>query len=241
MTKLPARWTLRWGLAVTLVLAAGAVLSIARSGPGARRAAAAPAKEAAKKSVMWRDILAVPVRSPATVAAQDARLPPEEMVIGLVAGGRARAYRLGTMARLSQHLINDLVGGVPVSVSYCDRNECVRVYTGPSGSQPMELKVAGLLDGQMVLDAGGNLYFQDSGKAVEPDVLESSHDPVAVARARRELESSRSGRRAGEIPYATLAPLLTTWREWIERHPQSDVYMGVRPAAEAGSGKTPDR
>jgi Protein of unknown function (DUF3179) len=241
MTKLPARWALRLGLAVALVLAASGVLIMASSGPGVRRAVESSTREVAKKPATWRDLLALPIRSPAVVAAQDAGLQPDEMVIGVIAGGRARAYRLGTMARLSQHLINDLVGGVPVSVSYCDRNECVRVYTGPSGSQPMELKVAGLLDGEMVLDAGGNLYFQDSGKAVEPDVLESSHDPVAVAHARRERESSRSGRRAGEIPYTTLAPLLTTWQEWIDRHPQSDVHTGARPAAEGGSGKTPDR
>ncbi len=188
-----------------------------------------------KEAVSFREILAAPVKRPGTLAAKDAGLPPDEKVIGVVVGGKARAYRVKAMEGRSQHLVNDLIAGVPVSVAYCNLTECVRVYTGPTGSGPLDLAVAGMLDDEMIMNVGGTPYFQGSGKLVGPDVLESSHNPVAVGFAQKARSVARSGQVAPEIPYATLTPVLTTWKSWVEQHPESDVFTGLPAEGSSGS------
>src|SRR5215831_3567798 len=77
------------------------------------------------------------IQRPPVLKATAAKLKPEETVIGVEVGGRARAYRLAALEDHRRHLVNDLVGGVPVSVAYCNMSHCVRVYTDPQGSQPL--------------------------------------------------------------------------------------------------------
>jgi hypothetical protein len=143
-----------------------------------------------------------PIRRPEVLKASQAKLGPDEPVIGVEVGGRARAYRLAAMEDDAHHLVNDLIGGVPVSVAYCNVSHCIRVYTDPQGSQPLDAEVPGLINGQMVIKLGGTLYFHESGKAVEP-----GQNPTAM-------------------PYAVLTPTVTTWKEWTRRHPDTDVYDG---------------
>ena len=153
----------------------------------------------------WQKNSAQAILRPPTQAAKTATLPPEEMVIGVVAGGRARAYRLAAFEGKSGHLVNDLIDGVPVSVAYCDLTKCVRVYTDPLGSAPLNVEVSGVLDDEMILKLGGNLYFHKSGQSLTP-----GDGPPAM-------------------PYDLLTPTLTTWEEWTKQHPDTDVYMGKPP------------
>jgi hypothetical protein len=142
---------------------------------------------------------------PSTVEASASSLRDDEEVIGFEVGGRARAYRLDALRDRSRHLVNDLVGGVPVTVSYCDLSDCVRAYTGREGDRPLDVSVGGLYRGRdMVLDVGGTLYFQESGAKLSPGV-----GPAA-------------------IPLERLSPTRATWGEWKRLHPSTDVYEGVR-------------
>lgn len=142
---------------------------------------------------------------PATVEAGASGLRADEEVIGLEVGGRARAYRLDALRDRSRHLVNDLIGGVPVAVAYCDLNNCVKAYTGRDGRGPLEMSIGGLYEGrEMVLDVGGALYFQESGAALAP------------------------GTGPAVIPLDRLSPTRTTWGEWKRLHPSTDVYEGVR-------------
>jgi hypothetical protein len=218
------------------ILPVAFLLSLESWRPAPPREERAPSVEAPKKSAVWRDILSSPVVRPRAIAASDAGLRPDEPVLGVVVDGRARAYRLGAMEGRSGHLINDVVGDVPVSVVYCDRNRCARAYSGPPGSGPLDLAVAGLLDGEMVLNAAGIAYFQDSGRRVDPERLEASHDPVAVGYARAARGSPGSGSGDRGIPHAGITPVLTTWKAWVDQHPDSDVYIGgrERPATAPG-------
>src|SRR5262245_25715745 len=60
-------------------------------------------------------------RQPPAVPAAAAKLDDDDVVIGVVAAGRARAYLLRAMdGGPENHIVNDLVGGAPVSVTYCD-------------------------------------------------------------------------------------------------------------------------
>lgn len=145
------------------------------------------------------------VTRPPTVTAATTRLGDDEQIIGVEVAGRSRAYRLGALRGRTNHVVNDLIDGTPVSVAYCDISRCVRVYTDPEIDVPLDVRVGGLYvvdGGEMVLKVDGRYYFQRSGHAVE------------------------LGTGPGSIPYRRIEPILTTWGEWVRRHPTTDVYEG---------------
>ena len=57
-----------------------------------------------------------PVDSPSTVAASEAKLDADDMVLAIRAGGEARAYPVRMMGY--HHIVNDIVGGEPVVATY---------------------------------------------------------------------------------------------------------------------------
>ena len=150
----------------------------------------------------WHRSAAECVDRPPVLTAAEAALGGGEEVIGVEVGGRARAYRLGAFRFPSPHIVNDLIGGVPVSVTYCDSRDCARVYTDPHGSAPLDITQAGLRDGRMVVRVGGVLYDHESGRPLEAV-------PCVTA-----------------SPFQPLLATQTTWDEWRRWHPGTDLYAG---------------
>lgn len=109
---------------------------------------------------------AVGVREPDTISAADARIPADKMVIGVSVGNTHRAYLIEAFEmprdfhiktatssetqKLGRHVVNDLVDGVPISVTYCDDTSCCRVFTG-DGDESLDLAVSGWREEQMEL------------------------------------------------------------------------------------------
>ena len=153
----------------------------------------------------WLRAEADGVRTPPAVAAEAAGLDDAEEVVGVVVNGAARAYRLGALRDPRHHVVNDLVGGAPVSVAYCDRTGCIRTYTGP-GAEPLRVGIAGLRDGGLVVKLDGVYYDHRSGRVVE--------GPPGAA----PLPPDR-------IPWTR-----TTWGRWWREHPATDVYIGSAAA-----------
>jgi hypothetical protein len=144
---------------------------------------------------------------PPTSGVEGSGMRDDDEVIGVVGGGRARAYRLDALRPRTHHVVNDLVGGVPITVAYCDLTECVRGYTDPQGHAPLGFSVGGLYideGSQMVVKLDGVFYFHKSGKPIKPG-------PGSTA-----------------MPYELIEPTRTTWKEWVRRHPETDVYTGDR-------------
>jgi Protein of unknown function (DUF3179) len=140
---------------------------------------------------------------PPIVEASGSGLRPDEEVIGVEVDGHPRAYRLAAFRDRSHHVVNDLIDGVPVTVSYCDLGDCVRTYTDRGSSGPLEVAVAGLFrGGEMVLDVGGHLYFQKTGEPLKP------------------------GEGPSVLPLERLSPTRTTWERWRREHPSTGVYLG---------------
>ena len=92
-----------------------------------------------KAGLTWRKRLAEPIVRPPSLAATEAKLRPDEIVIGVDVGGHARAYRLASFESKSGHLVNDLLDGTPVSE--------LPIATSPgafgSTQQPSRLRSAG--------------------------------------------------------------------------------------------------
>ena len=152
-----------------------------------------------------------PQQSPRPIAAFAAPLPEEAPVIGVVAGECARAYSLDAFKDVEDHVLNDVLGGWPLTVTYCPQNGCARVFTSSRGSEPLDIAVGGWV-GQpgpepdvgsvMLLRIGFERYFQDTGESLGG---------------------------TGEFPFQQSEPEKTTWGKWRSRHPETDVVV---PAAE---------
>lgn len=148
------------------------------------------------------------VRQPPTVAGQIAQIQGNAEVIGIAVAGRARAYLLSSFdpqpgGRHALHVVNDVIAGTPVTVTHCVRNDCTRVFTAKSASEPLQIGVGGwggaFAPGLLLL-VGTCRYDQRTGQ------------PLAPGEA--------------AFPYDKRDYVRTTWNDWLSIHPQSDLYIG---------------
>lgn len=151
------------------------------------------------------EILIPGIRQPAVREAGKGRLSDSEEVIGIEVRGQARAYRLAAMKGREQHVVNDLVGDVPVSVTYCDLTDCVRAFTDRQASAPLDIWQGGLKGNHMVLTIQGVSYIQDTGETLNSGPVEKP------------------------IPYESMRATRTTWKAWKTAHPGTELYDGADP------------
>jgi hypothetical protein len=202
-----ARPLVRWSLVALIAIEAAAVAAIyqvERGGLRARQNAVTYGREAVP---FFRKYSSKGLTTPPALQADKSGLDPKEEIVGVVVGGKARAYRLEALRDRDRHIVNDIVGGVPVSVVFCDISNCVRAYTDQNATEPLEVETAGLLDGEMVVKIGESLYMQSTGRPITAEARPAPNSPP--------------------IPYETSTPERVTWGDWRKRHPESDVFVGV--------------
>jgi len=153
-----------------------------------------------------------PLEHPPLLAAADADyLQGADLVFGIVVNGEARAYPLRIVD--NHELVNDTVGGVPVSLIYCTLCGAGIAYDdrAPNG-ETYSFGTSGFLyrSNKLMYDRStGTLWNQLTG------------EPVLGTLARLDL-------RLNQIPV-----VLSAWDEWLRRHPDTfvlDVNTGVYPA-----------
>jgi hypothetical protein len=128
-------------------------------------------------------------------------------VIGVSAGGRHRAYTLQALTRPDGHIYNDLLGKIPITVTYCNLDDCVKVFTAPDRDQPLDIAFGGPDQDRrrkLWLRVGEIFFRQDTEKPVEAG-------------------------RTTPFPYAKTDFVRTTWGEWSKAHPDTDIYVGRLP------------
>src|SRR5262249_5728336 len=129
-------------------------------------------------------------QTPPAVAADAAAVPDDAEVIGVYAGGHARAYLVAALSGgPTRHVVNDLLGEQPVSVTHCERTGCSRAFTGGRAGTPLELDVAGWLHKGLALRVKDKDYAQATGECLSP----GGGDP---------------------LPYRAYPFLRTTWKAW---------------------------
>ena len=143
-----------------------------------------------------------PMAVPEVLENSDPRIGPDDQIIGVNVNGTFRAYAVSAFSDIGLHVVNDLIGDRPVTVSFCPRTGCARVYTGPVGKR-LSVAVGGWLNRagseQMLLRVNRTLFQQTNGESVS----------------------------GGEgLPYRALDFELTTWREWQQKHPTTELYSG---------------
>jgi hypothetical protein len=131
-------------------------------------------------------------------------LVPDDRVIGIEISGDARAYPLRLMRW--HEVVNDIVGGEPVAVTYSPLCDSVAVFSREVEGEVVELGVSGLLYNSNTL-----LYDRRSGPPATPLWAQLDGRPVA-------------GPAPGSRPQLALRPTtVTTWASWRARHPATRV------------------
>ena len=157
-----------------------------------------------------------PLNDPAFVSPEgaDAWILPSDLVIGVVINGDARAY---PRRIIDWHeMVNDTVGGVPVSLAYCTLCGSAILYDGRAGGQVLRFGTSGLLyrSNKLMYDTTTRtLWEQYTGEPAWGEMV-------------------GSGVRLDVLPAVHV-----TWAEWLAAHPDTgvlDIETGFR--RDYGSG-----
>lgn len=124
-------------------------------------------------------------------------LEPRALVVGVEAGGAAKAYPFESLAR--QNPIIDTIGGVPVLLLLADDGKSVRAFERTVDGRPLEFFVSTEGGAPRLLDAETGTRWDFTGEAVE--------GPLA-------------GRRLTRI-----TALKDYWFDWKAYHPDTSVYL----------------
>jgi hypothetical protein len=161
------------------------------------------------------------IREPAYVSGDAARsqMNAEEPVIGVVIDGEARAY--STWQLDSHEIVNDVVGDIPIAVTWCPLCHTGIVYDRRVEDRTLTLLVSGKLwRNSLVMqdEETASLWSHVSGEALD--------GPLEGAELRK------------------LPAVQTTWKRWAAEHP--DTFVLDKPGRIAGSryedyAEDPDR
>lgn len=127
-------------------------------------------------------------------------MDPDEKVIGLVINDDARAYPIPILS--NHEIVNDVVGGEPVAITWCPLCFTALVFSRnvQGQEQPLTFGVSGslLYDTLVMYDRQSeSTWSQLYGAALD--------GPLAESRL------------------AFFPSLLTEWSDWLEQHPESQV------------------
>jgi uncharacterized protein DUF3179 len=137
--------------------------------------------------------------TPAPRAANDARLPARSLVIGIEAGGAARAYPLAGLQRSG--VVLDTLGSTPLAIVRGPDGRSTRVFDRTIDGQTLEL----------VAKVGESPFRL-------ADLTTGSEWNFAGVAISGPLE----GRRLGRVPF-----LEEYWFDWQTYHPQTDIARRI--------------
>lgn len=139
-----------------------AIWNFSSSGNTSERAKAALPSASGTSHLNYSTPFIVPgLMQPHVDSADQADVPDDGGVLGIVVDGQARAYVLRAMSGMSSRVVNDLIGGIPVTVIYCDQTDCARVLTSKTRGKPIDVWIGGWTTG-MAVRLNEQMYLQTS-------------------------------------------------------------------------------
>jgi hypothetical protein len=144
-----------------------------------------------------------PIRKPPVKLPSEVTLPDDFRVVGVVVGGKARAYSLMALAAPDGYIVNDLIGDVPVSLAYCNTTRTVHLFTHESRGSALDVGQGGQFTDGLVIRYQGRFYSAKTGKP-------------------------RSGD-GPDLPLLRQAFEETTWKQWRDKQPTTEIYVGPDP------------
>lgn len=102
------------------------------------------------------------VLQPELMEIDEVQLPDSTVVVGVDISGKSYAFAIDAMMQAEDHIVNLMLNETPVSVTYCDLVDCVRVLKSDDKTPP-PLRVGGLdVDNQLVFLFNEERYGQES-------------------------------------------------------------------------------
>lgn len=141
---------------------------------------------------------------------------PDDVVAGLAVGGDFRAYPWWVLK--NHHAVNDTLGGEPVLVAFCEQCSAATGFRRTVGDRVLGMETEGVVNGTIIL------RDRETGTYWAPFDGEG-------------LEGELAGRRLDRLP-----TFLTTWEDWRQRHPESDVIYAQSSLRQGhGSRESPGK
>jgi len=132
------------------------------------------------------------INKPKIRSIAEVEIDDQAEIIGIAVGDRYRAYLIKSLSYMNSHIINDLIDDVPVSVTYCDRSNRIKVFSFYTRGKIIDLSLAGVYNNELILQLDDEMYEQ----------------------------------RAEKIPLQKYSFERTTWKQWKDAHPDTDIYIG---------------
>ncbi len=107
-----------------------------------------------------------PYDSPAFASADAVKVDPDDKVLAVKVGQDARAYPIRTMGY--HHIVNDVVGGVPIAVTYCTLCHTGLVWSPVIDGKTLHFRLAGINNGNALLrdEETSSIWQQSTGEAI---------------------------------------------------------------------------
>jgi hypothetical protein len=107
-----------------------------------------------------------PYDSPAFASADEVKVDLDDKVLAVKVGQQARAYPIRTMGY--HHIVNDIVGGVPIAVTYCTLCHTGLVWSRVIDGKTLHFRLAGINNGNALLrdEETSSIWQQSTGEAI---------------------------------------------------------------------------
>ena len=107
-----------------------------------------------------------PYDAPVFAAASDVAVDAGDKVLAVRIGYEAHAYPIRTMGY--HHVVNDLVGGVPLAATYCTLCHTGLVWDRRIDGQTLHFRLAGINNGNALIrdEQTGTIWQQSTGEAI---------------------------------------------------------------------------
>ncbi len=107
-----------------------------------------------------------PYDSPAFASADAVKVDLDDKVLAVKVGQDARAYPIRTMGY--HHIVNDVVGGVPIAVTYCTLCHTGLIWNPVIDGKTLHFRLAGINNGNALLrdEETSSIWQQSTGEAI---------------------------------------------------------------------------
>jgi hypothetical protein len=99
-----------------------------------------------------------PQAAPEMVPVSQVELADKEKVIAIEVDGQHFAYPLFYLYGIGEHIVNDTITGIPITVIYCSQTGCTRVLTTDKTDEPLPVIQQGLVNSELALLFAGEVH-----------------------------------------------------------------------------------
>jgi hypothetical protein len=121
---------------------------------------------AALTNVNIFEVMFHPYTSPSFTDPRSAKVDSEDKVLSVSINGEARAYPIRTMGY--HHIVNDVVGGKPLAVTYCTLCHTGLVWSRTLNGKTLHFRLAGINNGNALMrdEETSSIWQQSTGEAI---------------------------------------------------------------------------